>query len=221
VDRKRILIACEESGRVRDAFRAIGHDAWSCDLEPADDNSDFHVQCDVLGILDSDWDMMIAHPPCTFLCLSSARWFWHPDDDHLSDEHKRPHPDFPDRMDEFEQGIEFFMQLWSADIPQICIENSIPLGRTIHHAGRPTQVIQPWWFGDATKKGAALWLKGLRPLVATHEQPEILRADAHELAPGKERAKLRSRTPHVIAAAMAEQWGTDFDHTILDQGSLF
>lgn len=219
--RKRVLVGCEESGRVRSAFRKLGHDAWSCDLLPSDDNSEFHIQGDVLDVLDDGWDMGIFCPPCTFLCLSSARWMFHPEDTHLHESDKRPHPDYPDRMDEFEAGIEFFLKLQNADIEQICIENSIPLGKTIHHAGRPTQVVQSWWFGGNTTKGAALWLKNLRPLVATHEQPEILVPEVHYMAPGKDRAKLRSRTPQPIADAMAMQWGSDFDPTTLKQGDLF
>jgi hypothetical protein len=201
-------------------MKTLGHDAMSCDLEPCATGGG-HYQGDVLEILDWGWDLMIAHPPCTFLCLSGARWFYHPDDDHLHPLDRRPHPDYPDRMENFQDGIDFFLALQTAPIDKICIENSTPLGKTIHHAGRPTQIVQPWWFGDPTVKGAALWLKNLRPLVATHEQPEILKAEVHEMQPGKERSKLRSRTPYAIANAMAEQWGTDFDHTTLNQGSLF
>lgn len=219
----KVIVGFEESGRVRQAFRDIGHDAWSCDLEPAADDSPYHHQGDIFEFLDntSDWDLGIFHPVCTYLCLSSAKWFYHPDDKHLANEDKRPHPDYPDRVQQFEQGIETFLRVQRLDIPKICIENSIPLGRTIHHAGRPSQVIQPWWFGSPYTKGAALWLKGLKPLVATHEKPAKIIAEAHEMAPGKERAKLRSRTDPAVAGAMAQQWGTEFDPTTLRQGSLF
>ena len=181
----RVLVACEFSGIVREAFRARGHDAWSCDLLPADDNSLFHIQADVLKLINAGWDMMIAHPPCTHLAVSGARWF-------------------KDKQLEQAEAIAFFMSLIAAKIPKIVVENPISIMSTRYR--KPDQIIQPWQFGHGETKATCLWLKGLQPL----EPANIVsgrEARIHKLPPSKDRWKLRSMTYPGIAKAMAEQWG--------------
>jgi hypothetical protein len=181
---------------VRDQFSARGHDAWSCDLLPTDSPGQ-HYQGDIFDFLASSepFGLMVAHPPCQFLCLSGARWFY---DDR-----------FPDRWDRFSEAVNFFKRLQDVNIPRICIENSQPLGRTMAVVGRYTQVVQPWWFGSPYTKALCLWLKGLRPLVGTHDKPENAIAKCHRMGPGPERSRLRAQTEPEVATAMAEQWGTE------------
>jgi len=180
---RRILIACEYSGRVREAFRALGHDAWSCDLLPTEQPGN-HIIGNVLELLEAEWDLMIGHPPCTHLCISGARWFKF-------------------KQKEQRESIDFVMQMWNAPIQRICLEN--PIGILKHHIGKPTQIIQPWQFGHGETKATCLWLKGLPPLKPTNivsgREPRI-----HWIGPGKNRSKERSRTYQGIADAMAEQW---------------
>jgi hypothetical protein len=197
----KILIACEYSGRVREAFRKLGHDAWSCDLLPRDDNSRFHIQGDVIPLLTQHWDMMIAHPPCTYLTNSGVRWLYTK----------------PDRWKDLIEGAVFFRTLLSADMPMIAVENPIMHKYAQSIVGmKQTQVIQPWMFGHMEMKGTALWLKGLPPLTPTHDVKEEMmklpydqRAKIHHASPGPDRWKLRSTTFQGIADAMADQWGTD------------
>lgn len=181
----RVLVACEFSGVVRRAFRERGHDAWSCDLLPAEDGSPHHMQCDVLTVLDEGWDLMIAHPPCTHLAVSGARWF----------REKRPQQ---------EMALRFVRQLLYADIPRIALENPVSIISTA--VRRPDQIIQPWMFGHGETKKTCLWLKNLPPLRPTRivegREPRV-----HRMAPGPDRWKERSRTYLGIATAMAEQWG--------------
>jgi hypothetical protein len=182
----RVLIACEFSGRVRQAFRNKGHDAWSCDLLPAEDNSDFHIQGDVLTITAEGWDMMIAHPPCTHLAVSGARWW-------------------KDKKEEQAAAIKFVQDLmWSPSIPKIAIENPISKISTVIR--KPDQIIQPWMFGHGETKATCLWLKGL-PLLKPTNVVEGREAKVHRMPPGPNRWKERSRTYQGIANAMAEQWG--------------
>jgi len=183
----RVLVACEFSGVVRRAFRALGHDAYSCDLLAAECDSEFHIQGDVLDVIGSrEWDLMIAHPPCTHLAVSGARWF-------------------KEKRDEQAQALDFFMKLVEAPIPRIAIENPIGVASTI--LGKPTQIIQPWQFGHGETKATCLWLYWLPPLKPTNvvegREPRI-----HRMPPGPDRWKERSRTYEGIAKAMAEQWGT-------------
>lgn len=184
----KILIACEFSGVVREAFRKRGHDASSCDLLPADDYQLKHWQCDVLDLLDVEkFNMMIAFPPCTDLASSGARWFKEKQAD------GRQH-----------DSIDFFMSLANADIPKIAIENPIGIMSTYYR--KPDQIIQPWQFGHGETKATCLWLKGLPKLKPTNI------VDGREqriwkMAPSPHRAKERSRTFQGIANAMAEQWG--------------
>lgn len=205
----RILVACEYSGRVRDAFRAKGHDAWSCDLRECEGDPQWHIQGDVLNILDQGWGMMIGHPYCTYNTLAGIRWMYHPEDTHLPASERRRHPQYPDRMNHFLEGAAFFNKLMGAPIPKICLENSQPHGLAMSVIGKYDQIVQPWMFGDPFTKGAALWLKGLPKLVATHKKTdhaEIVAA-CHFASPGPEREKERSRTYPAIANAMAENWG--------------
>lgn len=195
----RVLVACEYSGKVREAFRKLGHDAWSCDLLPADDGSEFHYQGSVLDILNDGWDLMVGHPPCTYLCNSGVSWL-----------HK-----IPERWDQMRDGAEFFKLLWDADIPKIAIENPIMHKYAKEIIGsNQTQIIQPYQFGHAESKATCLWLKGLPPLKETNNVKDLWQSlpkkeaqRLHMLPPSKDRWKLRSETYQGIADAMAEQWG--------------
>lgn len=181
----KVLVACEFSGRVREAFRAKGHDAWSCDLIESEDASPFHIQGDCLEILDNDWDLMIAHPPCTHLAVSGARWF-------------------KNKLTEQAEALDFVYTLMTASIPKICIEN--PISIISSKIRKPNQIIQPWQFGHGETKATCLWLKGLPKLVPTNIV-EGREAKVHLMSPGPNRWKERSRTYQGIANAMAEQWG--------------
>jgi hypothetical protein len=205
----RILVACEYSGRVRDAFAKRGHTAVSCDLRPTESPNGWHVQGDVLRLLDQRWDMLIGHPYCTYNCLSGIRWMYHPEDTHLPASERRRHPAYPDRMEHFMEGVKFFNELMGAAIPLIALENSQPHGLAMEHIGRYSQIVQPWMFGVPYTKGAALWLKGLPLLVPTHQKSdyETIHDSAHRMPPGPEREKERSRTHQAVADAFAEQWG--------------
>jgi site-specific DNA-cytosine methylase len=184
----KVLIACEYSGVVRDAFTAMGHDAMSCDLLPTETPGQ-HYQGDVRDVLDYPWDLMIAHPPCTDLSVSGARHF----------EAKR--------MDGRQQAsASFFMALAKADIPMIAIENPVCIMSSLYR--KPDQIIQPWQFGHGETKATCLWLKGLAPLQPTNIV-DGREQRVHRMAPGPDRWKERSRTFAGIGAAMAQQWGGD------------
>lgn len=189
----KVLVACEYSGRVRQAFRDLGHDAWSCDLyEAAEDGSPWHRAGDAERIAyEGGWDLMVAHPPCTHLAVSGAGHF----------EEKRQ----DGRQSE---AIRFFLALASAPIPRIAIENPVCIMSTVWR--EPDQIIQPWEFGHGETKATCLWLKGLPALVPTNivpgREPRV-----HRMAPGPNRWKERSRTYEGIAAAMADQWGAYSD----------
>ncbi len=183
-----ILIACEFSGIVREEFRKHGHNAWSCDLLPTEKHPvEKHYMGDVRDILDDRWDMMIAHPPCTDIAVSGARWFWYKRQDGRQ-----------------QKAIDFFMMLANANINKICIEN--PIGIMSTEWRKPDQIIQPWQFGHGEVKKTCLWLKGLPPLrpsdIVEGREPKIWK-----MSPSKDRGKLRSYTYLGIAKAMAEQWG--------------
>lgn len=182
----KILVACEFSGVVRRAFRERGHDAWSCDLLPAEDGREYHIQGDVLGILRDGWDGVIAHPPCTRLTVAGARWF---------------------KGKEAEQAaaIAFVEAIWNAGISRTAIENPIGVLSTRSSLGKPTQIIQPWQFGHGETKATCLWLRGFPPLVPTNIVAGR-EARIHRMAPSPNRWKERSRTYTGIAAAMADQW---------------
>lgn len=193
----RVLIACEFSGVVRRAFRGRGHDAWSCDILPAEDNGP-HFCCDVRTILSAGWDLMIAHPPCTYLTRAGWHWVNKPDCATL------PLKGKPRRRAAAE-AADFFRTLLDAPIPRICIENPLP----IVHVGlpKPDQTIQPWEFGHGERKATCFWLKGLPPLIPT-DVVDGRTARVHRAPPGPDRWKVRSRTKLGIADAMAAQWGT-------------
>ena len=184
----RVLVACEFTGTVRDAFAAKGHQAYSCDLIDSE-SPGFHLKGDVLRhIWDGyEWDMMIAFPPCTHLCSSGARWF-------------------KDKKEEQEEALNFVRKLMAAPIPQIAIEN--PIGVISTKISKPTQIIQPWQFGHGETKATCLWLKNLPKLKPTNIV-EGREARIHKMPPGPNRGMDRSRTYNGIAQAMAQQWGED------------
>lgn len=206
----RVLVACEFTGVVRDAFRERGHDAMSCDLLPTE-HSGPHYQGDVRNILHDDWDLIIAHPECTYHCLSSVRW--------LMDAPANPKPGVNyggNRWVAWEEACNFFLEFLSLpDRTKVCVENPKPHGYSLGRLGRYTQIIQPWQFGHQEIKGTALWLRGLPPLVPTvivgppPLDPIARRAwaEVHRATPGPDRQKDRSRTYLGIAEAMAQQWG--------------
>lgn len=212
MEKMRILIACEYSGKVREAFRALGHDAWSCDLLPADDDSPHHIQGDVLEVIGQGWDMMIAHPPCTYLTNSGVSWL-----------HKRPA-----RWAKLDAGAAFFKALMDADIPRIAIENPIPHKYAVERIGgvKYTQIVQPWMFGHTERKATCLWLKGLPKLAETDNVKEVMltlpkreQQRLHYLPPSADRWKIRSETFQGIADAMAAQWSEVNKPSQCDKGS--
>lgn len=183
-----ILIACEYSGIVRDAFLKHGHNAMSCDLLPTNSPGP-HYTGDVRDVIDYPWDLMIAHPPCTHLSVSGARHF------------------DAKRMDGRQQsGVSFFMMLTRVDIPKIAIENPISIMSSLYR--KPDQIIQPWQFGHGETKATCLWLKNLPKLTPTQivdgREPKI-----HKMPPSVDRGLLRSKTYNGIAEAMANQWGNE------------
>lgn len=189
----KVLVACEYSGTVRDAFRALGHDAMSCDILPTDVDGP-HYLGDVCNILNDGWDLMIAHPPCTHLAVSGARWW-------------------KDKQVEQAQALEFVELLLNAPIEKIALEN--PVGIISKKIRRPTQYIHPYEFGHPESKKTGLWLKNLPPLKPTNELslPECgywenqTASGQNKLGPSKDRWKIRSKTYSGIAEAMASQWG--------------
>lgn len=183
----KVLVACEFSGVVRSAFERLGHNAWSCDLLDSEIPGK-HIKGDVLDCLNEDWDLMIAHPPCTYLAVSGARWKY----------------EKPGWVDKQKEAIDFFMKLVNSSIPKIAIEN--PVGIISTNYRKPDQYIQPWQFGHGETKKTGLWLKNLSPLIPTcvvaGREGRI-----HKMHPNKDRWKERSRTFLGIAEAMAQQWG--------------
>ena len=195
----KILIACEESQEVCKAFRVKGHEAYSCDiLPPSGGKPEWHLQCDVQEVLDKDWDMVIAHPPCDHLASSGARWF----KQKIADGRQQ-------------QGIDFFMLFTKLDhVPKVAIENPVGIMSTKYR--KPDQIIEPYWFGDPFEKRTCLWLKGLpclEPTDMVEPEPRKVYASGKSMPPwcanasGKDRKKIRSKTFPGIAKAMAEQWG--------------
>jgi hypothetical protein len=190
----RVLIACEYSGTVRDAFLALGHEAMSCDLLPTETPGP-HYQGDVRDVLDYPWDLMIAHPPCTDLSVSGARHF------------------AAKRMDGRQQAsASFFLRLSKADIPHIAIENPVCIMSSLWR--KPDQTIQPWQFGHGETKATCLWLKNLPPLKHT-AVVDGREQRVHKLPPSPDRWKIRSKTYEGIARAIAEQWGAAIDLPLL------
>lgn len=186
----RVLVACEYSGRVRDAFRARGHDAWSCDILPSESDPEFHFQCDINDVpmgYGDQWDLMIAHPPCTHLAVSGARHFAEKQASGVQQE-----------------ALEFVRMLMDAPIRRIAIEN--PISIISSRIRKPDQIIQPWQFGHGETKATCLWLKNL-PLLKPTNIVEGREARVHKMPPSPDRWKLRSTTYQGIADAFADQWG--------------
>lgn len=196
----KVLIACETSGILRRAFAKMGHDTWSCDLLPSEDRANQHVICDARELLNDGWDLLIvAHPPCTRLCNSGARWLHSPP----------PGRTLAEMWSDLDEAAELFSAFWNADIECICIENPI-----MHKHGKERirgyreydQSVQPWQYGHGETKRTCLWLKNLPPLLPTKivagREPKV-----HWAQPGPDRWKERSRFYPGIAKAMAEQWG--------------
>lgn len=193
----KVLVACEFSGRVRDAFIRRGHDALSCDLLPTDAPDGPHYQGDVFDVIGDGWDLMVAHPPCTYLAASGLHW------------NKR----IPGRAAKTEEALAFIRALMAAPIRRIAVENPVgAIGTRIRPAD---QYVQPWWFGDDASKKTGLWLTNLPPLVPTNRLPGDSRtrranqtgSGQNRLGPSPDRWKLRSTTYQGIADAMADQWG--------------
>jgi site-specific DNA-cytosine methylase len=180
----RVLVACEFSGIVRDAFAALGHDAWSCDLLDTD-RPGKHIRGDVLEVIGQGWDLLIGHPPCTHLAVSGARWF-------------------TEKRQEQAAALDFVRALMAAPVERICIEN--PISIISSKIRRPDQIIQPWQFGHGETKATCLWLKNLPKLTPTNVVAGR-EARIHKMPPGPNRWRERSRTFQGIAQAMAEQWG--------------
>lgn len=229
-----VLVACEESQRVCSEFRRLGHNAFSCDLlECSGGHPEWHFHQDVLKVIENkggvlqtgeeyyiegDWDLMIAHPPCTFLAVSGARWYYHPDDKDLPMEQRRPHPRFPNRAQDREEGADFFMKLVNAPIEHIAVENPVGIMNTRYR--KPDQVVQPYFFGDEASKSTCLWLKNLPLLEKTNvvgtgewvylssgkKLPKWYSDALTKAKSAEERRNLRSKTFPGFAKAMAEQW---------------
>jgi hypothetical protein len=230
----KILVACEESQAITKELRKLGHEAYSCDLlECSGGRPDWHFKCDVFEVIKNNggllqngkivkgqkkWEMMIAHPPCTYLAVSGARWFYHPDDAHLPITDRRPHPNYKTRAKDREDAIKFVKKLFNAPIDKIAIEN--PIGTLSTRFKRPDQIVHPYMFGDSASKATCLWLKGLPLLKPTKivdkgeritfksgkSQPKWYSDAFVKAKTAEERRTLRSKTFQGMASAMAKQW---------------
>ena len=230
-----VLIACEESQAVCCAFRRLGHNAYSCDLlDCSGGHPEWHFNHDITTVLNrtdltlqngqkakikGTWDLMVCHPPCTYLAVSGAQWYYHPEDKDLPIAERRPHPKFPNRAKDREDGIAFFLFLANADVKRIAIEN--PIGIMSSRWRKPDQAIQPYMFGDPFSKNTCLWLKNLKPLHPSRptdnhgekivfksgkSQPKWYSDALSKAKTAEERRTLRSKTFPGIARAIAEQW---------------
>lgn len=195
----RILIACESSDTEGSAFRALGHDVTTCDTLPSDGPPRFHYQGDVRDLIAEPWDLVVAHPPCTYLSNSGVRWLYTE----------------PDRWQHLIEGAECFRTMFAFNTPRLAVENPIQhkWAKLIHGQGQQTQTVQPWMFGHPETKATCLWLRGLPPLVATSdaraEMAQLTYAEQHRIhyaSPGADRWQIRSKALPGIAAAMAQQW---------------
>lgn len=182
----KVLVGCEFSGVVRDAFKKLGHDAWSCDVLPSETSGN-HLICDVRDVLNDGWELAIFHPPCTHLAVSGARWFKY-------------------KYKQQEEALEFVKELMEAPIPKIAIEN--PISIISSRIRKPDQIIQPWMFGHGETKSTCLWLKNLSKLEPT-DIVDGREARIHKMSPSPDRWRERSRTYQGIADAMAIQWGNE------------
>jgi hypothetical protein len=219
----KILIACEESQATTKEFRKLGHEAFSCDLLPCSGgHPEWHYQCDIFEVINQGWDLMVAHPPCTFLTGSGVQWLSHPEDKALPFEERRPHPKHPNRRNDMLNSVEFVKALYNAPIEHIAIEN--PVGLLSSRWRKPDQIVQPYMFGDEATKTTCLWLKNLPLLLPTEivgkgERTVFASGKSHPkwyadaLAQAKtkqERQTLRSKTFPGMAEAFAVQWGGIF-----------
>lgn len=234
MNKMNVLVACEESQAVTKELRALGHNAFSCDLLPCSGgHPEWHFNMDVFKVIyrkggtlqnsqkvkiNGNWDLMIAHPPCTFLAVSGARWYYHPEDNKLPFEERRPHPRFPNRAIDREEALEFFIKLLEAPIDKIAVEN--PVGIVSTRYKKPNQTVHPWMFGDEASKATCLWLKNLplleptkivgkgeRVLLSSGKSLPKWYSDALTLSKSAaERRTMRSKTFEGLARAMAEQW---------------
>ena len=229
----KILVACEESQTVTKALRNLGLEAFSCDiLKCSGNHPEWHFNCDVFEIINNNggtlqngetafvpkWDLMIAHPPCTYLAVSGAQWYYHPEDKHLDTHERRPHPKYPNRNQDREDAVRFFMDLAEAPIDKIAIEN--PIGIMSNRWRKPDQIVQPYMFGDEATKTTALWLQNLPKLNPTNivdkgeriqfksgkSQPKWYSDALVKSKSAEERRTLRSKTFLGMAQAMANQW---------------
>lgn len=209
----RVLVGCEKSGVGRNAFLDLGYDAYSCDLLPADDRSNRHMQVDLIDILDDGWDMLVVlHPPCKRLCNSSVRWLTGPT--------PPKGRTFDDMWRELEEGAKFFSQCWNAPVKHKAVENPVMnpyAAERIENFRPPAQTVQPWWFGCEAFKATSFWLEELEPLMPTiklippKKEEEPLRhakwSAIHRASPGPDRTNIRSKTFPGLAKAFAKQWG--------------
>lgn len=217
----KVLVGCERSQAITAAFRALGHEAYSCDLKPAAINSQWHFQEDIFELLertkDFGWDLAIFHPNCQYLTVTGNKWFFHPDDKDLPSSERRPHPKFPDRLQKRKEAVKFFVKLArQKHILHIALEN--PVGVISTHWRKPNQIIQPYQFGHPEPKKTCLWLKNLPKLIPT----KVVEPEYHITKSGKRlpkwyayadqskgqehRAEIRSVTFSGIAEAIAKQW---------------
>lgn len=200
----RVLVACEFSGVVRDAFLRHGHDAWSCDLLPCESDQARHMMTDVMTVLDQGWDLMVAHPPCTYLTNAGVA---HLHEGVVSRRGNHTAVYGAVRMAAMRQAAAFFQGLLDAPIAHIAVENPVPHHYATDIIGRYDQLIQPWYFGHGETKGTCFWLRNLPPLMATVIHTGRW-ARVHRASPSPDRWKERSRTLPGIAEAMASQWGS-------------
>jgi len=232
----KVLVACEESQAVTKELRKLGHEAYSCDLLPCSGgHPEWHFNCDIFKVIDSlggelqdgsilssdkNWELMIAHPPCTYLSVSGAKWYYHPDDSNLPTSKRRAHPRFPHRAKHREEALDFFIKLMNVSIDKIAVEN--PVGIISTRYRRPNQIVQPWMFGDEATKTTCFWTKNLPDLKPTKivgkgeritfksgkSQPKWYSDAMVNAKTNKERQTLRSKTFPGIAKAIATQWAT-------------
>lgn len=215
----KILIACEESQTTTKEFRKLGFEAFSCDILPCSGgHPEWHIQGNVLEILNDGWDLMIAHPPCTFLSSSGVQWLSHPEDKDLPFEERRPHPKYPNRKNDMLDSIEFVKILYNSPIKHIAIEN--PIGLLSTRWKKPEQIVQPYMFGDEATKSTCLWLKNLPLLIPTNivgkgekiiyksgkSHPKWYAEILSKAKTKEERQTLRGKTFPGMAKAFAEQW---------------
>jgi len=223
----RIIIACEESQTITKAFRALGHEAFSCDLlDCSGGHPEWHFKEDIFKVLEreSKFDLMIAHPPCTMIAGSSVQWLSHPEDKHLPFDDRRPHPKYPNRRNDMLESIEFVKKLYNCYIEKVCIEN--PVGVLGTRWKKSDQIIQPYQFGDEATKTTCLWLKNLPPLKHTKlvgkgerivftsgkSHPKWYAEALSKAKTKQERQTLRSKTFQGIANAIAEQWSVKINN---------